>query len=215
MAPRVHSSCPASSTSWSACTGEQSKVFTVWMKSLVLNGYGCTVYDSGGAIVYRVDNYGSRCGGSVCLMDLHGTVVLNVVKKKLAFCRWEGFRWRSRSQKQEQRPWFTVTRPCRPFRWSHGRPAAWSCEFRCDTTGQVMVQYTIVADECGGGSGTKQGCRIVDEATGVAVAEVKRKVTPGGVALGEDVLSLVVEPGPDLSLVVGLVLVYGLINRTM
>ncbi|CAN6200235.1 unnamed protein product [Urochloa humidicola] len=210
MAPRVHSS-PASTSSPPppppACTGEQRKVFTVWMKSLVLNGHGCTVYDSGGGIVYRVDNYGSRCGGSVCLMDLDGTVVLNIVKKRLAVGRWEGYKWRG--QKREPRPWFMVTRAVRPFRWSHGgRPAPSSCEFRCDTTGQVMMRYTIVANEC--------GTKIVDEATGVAVAEVKRKVTPSGVALGEDVLSLVVvKPGPDLSLVVGLVLVYGLMNRTM
>ncbi|CAL5084807.1 unnamed protein product [Urochloa decumbens] len=215
MAPRVHSSPASASTSSQkpACTGEQRKVFTVWMKSLVLNGHGCTVYDSGGGIVYRVDNYGSRCSGSVCLMDLDGTVVLNVVKKKLSFGRWDGYK--GRGQKREPRPWFTVTRPVRPFRWSHCRSVPSSCEFRCDTTGQVMMRYTIVADECGGGSGRKQGCRIVDEATGVAVAEVKRKVTPSGVALGEDVLSLVVEPGADLSLVVGLVLVYGLMNRTM
>lgn len=60
----------------------------MWMKSLVLNGHGCTVYDSDGGIVYRVDNYGSaRCGGGgVCLMDLHGTVVLNIVKRVLILC---------------------------------------------------------------------------------------------------------------------------------
>ncbi|CAL5061080.1 unnamed protein product [Urochloa decumbens] len=213
MAPRVHSSPASTSSQNPACTGEQRKVLTVWMKSLVLNGHGCTVYDAGGGIVYRVDNYGSRCSGSVCLMDLAGTVVLNVVKRKLAFGgRWEGYRWRG--QKREPRPWFTVTRPAvRPFPWSHGRPAPLSCEFRCDdtTTGRVMMRYTIVAEQCG----TKQGCRIVDEATGVAVAEVKRKVTATGVALGEDVLSLVAEPGADLSLVVGLVLVYGLMNCTI
>jgi hypothetical protein len=78
------------------------------------------------------------------------------------------------------------------------------------------MRYTIAA-----GSGKHKGCRIADEATGVVVAEVKRKVTASGVALGEDVLSMVVaEPaaaGADgLSLVVGLVLVvYGLMNRTM
>ncbi|OEL14212.1 hypothetical protein BAE44_0024768 [Dichanthelium oligosanthes] len=214
MAPRVHSS-PAPSSPPTACTGEQRKVFTVWMKSLVLNGHGCTVYDSGGGIIYRVDNYGSRRSGSVCLMDLHGAVILNVVKKKLAVGRWEGYKWRA--QKQEPtRPWFTVTRPVRPFsQWSRSRPASSSsssCEFRCDTTGRVR-RYAI-ADECRAGSG-KQGCRIADEATGVVIAEVKRKVTASGVALGEDVLSLVVEPGTDLSLVVGLVLVYGLMNRTM
>ena len=55
----------------------------------------------------------------------------------------------------------------------------------------------------------------MDEATGLVVAEVKRKVTASGVALGEDVLSQVVEPGTELSLVMGLVLVYGLVYRSM
>nr|CAB3458934.1 unnamed protein product [Digitaria exilis] len=201
MVPQVHSS-PESSSSPATCTAEQRKVFTVWMKSLVLNGHGCTVYDSGGAIIYRVDNYDSRCGG-VCLMDLDGTVILDIIKKKLAFGRREGYRWRG--QKQEPRPWFTVTRPIRPFQWSHGHPA--SCELRCNAGG-VMTRYTITG-------GSKRGCRIVDEASGVAVAEVRRKVTSSGVALGDDVLSLVVESGADLSLVVGLVLVYGLMNRSM
>ena len=85
MAPRVHSSSPASSSSPPPATssaGEQMrKVFTVWMKSLVLNGHGCTVYDSGGGIVYRVDNYGARRAADVCLMDLAGNVVLQILKK--------------------------------------------------------------------------------------------------------------------------------------
>jgi len=61
--------------------GEQPEVFTIWMKSLVLNGSGCTVYDSAGSIVYRVDNYGARRAADVCLMDLAGNVVLQILKK--------------------------------------------------------------------------------------------------------------------------------------
>lgn len=60
---------------------EQPEVFTIWMKSLVLNGNGCTVYDSAGCIVYRVDNYGARRAADVCLMDLAGNVVLQILKK--------------------------------------------------------------------------------------------------------------------------------------
>ena len=60
---------------------EQPEVFTIWMKSLVLNGSGCTVYDSAGSIVYRVDNYGARRAADVCLMDLAGNVVLQILKK--------------------------------------------------------------------------------------------------------------------------------------
>ncbi|VAH42411.1 unnamed protein product [Triticum turgidum subsp. durum] len=82
---RVHSSpsFPSSSSpAAAACAGERSgKVFTLWLKSLVLNGRGCTVYDSDGHIVYRVDNYGSKCSDNVCLMDLRGNVVVNIHKK--------------------------------------------------------------------------------------------------------------------------------------
>lgn len=59
------------------------EVFTIWMKSLVLNGSGCTVYDSAGSIVYRVDNYGARRAADVCLMDVAGNVVLQILKKKV------------------------------------------------------------------------------------------------------------------------------------
>jgi hypothetical protein len=53
--------------------------------------------------------------------------------------------------------------------------------------------------------------RIVDGATGLAVAQVKRKTTPAGVALGADVLTLAVEPGVDRYIIMALVLVHGLI----
>lgn len=62
-------------------SSEQPEVFTIWMKSLVLNGSGCTVFDSAGSIVYRVDNYAARRADDVCLMDLAGNVVLQILKK--------------------------------------------------------------------------------------------------------------------------------------
>lgn len=43
--------------------------------------------------------------------------------------------------------------------------------------------------------------------------QVKRKQTASGVALGEDVLTLVVEPNVDHLLIMGLVVVCGLINH--
>ena len=72
---------PAARPSQLLVGGEQPEVFTIWMKSLVLNGSGCTVYDSAGSIVYRVDNYGARRAADVCLMDLAGNVVLQILKK--------------------------------------------------------------------------------------------------------------------------------------
>jgi hypothetical protein len=77
---------PATTTKTAAArsaqgSSEQPEVFTIWMKSLVLNGSGCTVYDSAGSIVYRVDNYGARRAADVCLMDIAGNVVLQILKK--------------------------------------------------------------------------------------------------------------------------------------
>ncbi|XP_037430413.1 protein LURP-one-related 11-like [Triticum dicoccoides] len=180
---------------------QQREVFTIWMKSLVLNGSGCTVFDSRGRIVYRVDNYGSHRSVDVCLMDITGSVVLQVLEK---FRRWEGYRcggW-DRADAPRRLPWFTVV----SNKWSRGP----RCEFRSDGH---AVRYKM-----DGGRRRQQAARaswIVDDATGLAVAEVKRKLTATGVSLGEDVLTLVVEPNVDHSLIMGLLVVHGLINHSM
>jgi hypothetical protein len=53
----------------------------------------------------------------------------------------------------------------------------------------------------------------VSDVDGAAVAEVGRKRTASGVALGEDVLTLTVGHAADRLLVVGLVVVCGLLSR--
>ncbi|CAN6306674.1 unnamed protein product [Urochloa humidicola] len=190
---------PATTTK-TAAGSEQPEVFTIWMKSLVLNGSGCTVYDSGGSIVYRVDNYGARRAADVCLMDLAGNVVLQILKKKLGFGRrWEGYRWSEQEQERRRRPWFKVVRA-----WAWRGPSRCTCELSGDDTAAATVRRYRMEDG-----------RIVDGATGLAVAEVKRKTTAAGVALGADVLTLAMEPGVDRSVIMGLVLVHGLINRAM
>lgn len=54
--------------------------YTVWMKSLVFHSNGCTVYDSKGDIVYRVDNYDTKGTQEVNLMDLRGRVLCTIYK---------------------------------------------------------------------------------------------------------------------------------------
>ncbi|KAJ1297173.1 hypothetical protein BS78_01G357400 [Paspalum vaginatum] len=201
---------PATTRTTAAARGRvhgshQPEVFTIWMKSLVLNGSGCTVYDSAGSIVYRVDNYGARRAADVCLMDVAGNVVLQILKKKLGFGRrWEGYRWIDQEQ-ERPRPWFKVARA-----WAWRGPSCCTCELSGgDST--AAVRYRM-GD---GRIAPARGARIVDGATGLPVAEVKRKTTAEGVALGADVLTLAVEPGVDRSIIMGLVLVHGLINRAM
>ncbi|CAL4922607.1 unnamed protein product [Urochloa decumbens] len=203
VAPPFSDDQPATTTK-TAAGSEQPEVFTIWMKSLVLNGSGCTVYDAGGSIVYRVDNYGARRAADVCLMDLAGNVVLQILKKKLGFGRrWEGYRWSEQEQEQEQRrrqPWFKVARA-----WAWRGPSRCTCELSGDDAAAATTVRRYRMEDG----------RIVDGATGLAVAEVKRKTTAAGVVLGADVLTLAVEPGVDRSVIMGLVLVHGLINRAM
>uniref|UniRef100_A0A0E0LPM8 Tubby C-terminal domain-containing protein n=1 Tax=Oryza punctata TaxID=4537 RepID=A0A0E0LPM8_ORYPU len=218
---RVYSSFPPPPPSPPppSSTSEQRKVFTLWMKSLVLNGRGCTVYDSTGSIVYRVDNYGSSCSDNVYLMDLRGKIVLNILKKKLAFGKWEGYKWSGGERQRDAASgaggaWFTVTRPCSSILFQRRRRPSSTCEFRSD--GGRAMRYKMDDGCCCCTGGKQQAwCRIVDDATGGVVAEVKGKTTAGGVALGDDVLTLTVEPNVDHALIMGMVLVYGLMNHTM
>ncbi|KAK0587398.1 hypothetical protein LWI29_022170 [Acer saccharum] len=57
--------------------------FTIWMRSLICHTNGCTVYDSNGDIVYRVDNYDQKCRDKVYLMDLRGQVLFTIRTKEV------------------------------------------------------------------------------------------------------------------------------------
>lgn len=57
------------------------ETFTVWMKSLVFQGNGCTVFNSDGEIVYRMDNYDTKCSSEVYLMDLQGKVLFTILRR--------------------------------------------------------------------------------------------------------------------------------------
>lgn len=55
--------------------------FTIWMRSLVFHSRGCTVFDSKGNLIYRVDNYDSKSCSEVYLMDLNGNVLFTLRQK--------------------------------------------------------------------------------------------------------------------------------------
>lgn len=59
----------------------KQETFTLWMKSLVLNGKGCTAFDSNGQIAYRVDNYNSSQRDEAHLMDQKGNVLFTILKR--------------------------------------------------------------------------------------------------------------------------------------
>ncbi|RLN22374.1 protein LURP-one-related 11-like [Panicum miliaceum] len=68
--------------------GEQ--VYTVWMKSLVFNGNGCTVYGADGGVAFRVDNYGCRGGREVFFMDRAGKTLIRIQRKSFGVFRRKG-----------------------------------------------------------------------------------------------------------------------------
>jgi hypothetical protein len=75
---------PRAATDPAAAAGkqqQQQQVYTVWMKSLVLSGHGCTVYGEDGRVAYRVDNYACSRSREVYVMDSDGRTLLKLLKK--------------------------------------------------------------------------------------------------------------------------------------
>ncbi|KAF3448543.1 hypothetical protein FNV43_RR09256 [Rhamnella rubrinervis] len=189
MANKVYPQSP----SVSAYMNSERETFTIWMKSLVYQTNGCTVYNSQGQIVFRVDNYEDKCSNEVHLMDLQGNVLCTIRKKKLqAFGGWVGYRWNG-SDIDKDKPWFQVKRSY----------SSLACEITVDQCDKYWIMRLTAAG--------KAGFKIVDGDRAI-VAEAKQKQSSTGVALGNDVLSLEVEGDKDHSLIMALVTVYGLIR---
>ncbi|XP_047056248.1 protein LURP-one-related 11-like [Lolium rigidum] len=185
-------------------TGDENQkvVYTVWMKSLVFNGHGCTIYGQDGRVAYRVDNYACTRSREVFVMDTGGKTLIKLLLKKNFgfFSTWQGYSCCDGDDAAaDQQPWFSVRKEYRVLK--NGRAAV----VRVAAGGKA---YTI--------DGALRGSeyyRVSDDADGASVAEVRRKRTSSGLALGEDVLTLTVGPAKDHLLVVGLVVVCGLISR--
>ncbi|GJM91977.1 hypothetical protein PR202_ga08400 [Eleusine coracana subsp. coracana] len=172
---------------------KQAAVYTVWMKSLVFNGNGCTVYGADGGVAFRVDNYGCRGGREVFFMDLTGKTLISIRRKSFGvFKRWEAFRYTDDGEEAKKR-WFSVQKV-------HKNGAA------VKVHGSTGRAYRI--DGCS----RKSDYRIIRAEDGEAVATIERKQTVSGVVLGEDVLTLAVGSEVDHLLVMGLVVVCGLMN---
>ncbi|KAF8762478.1 hypothetical protein HU200_009447 [Digitaria exilis] len=184
----------------------EKQVYTVWMKSLVFNGHGCTIYGHDGRVAYRVDNYACSRSREVYVMDSDGKTLLKLLKKNFGvFKTWKGYSYRDGPAGLEQensKPWFSVKKDNRILKIKGGQHSGRAVVTVC-MSGKV---YKI------DGVSSKSEYRISD-ADGEVVAEMKRKQTVSGVVLGEDVLSLTVSPAADRLLVVGLVVVCGLFSR--
>ncbi|KAJ1390762.1 Tubby-like, C-terminal [Sesbania bispinosa] len=180
----------------------KQETFTLWMKSLVLNGKGCTVFDSNGQIVYRVDNYSCKCIDEAHLMDQKGTTLFTIVRKQYSLPRfWEGYR--SPATRNDQRgPSFRIYKT---YRISRG-VSTYKVKLGLDKNQPYAHKIE---------SSTSKSAFKISDQFGVLVAELRRKKSSCGVDFGDDVLTMVVEPNIDLSLIMGLVVAYSLINCHM
>ncbi|KAK1669478.1 hypothetical protein QYE76_057637 [Lolium multiflorum] len=127
-------------------------------------------------------------------MDHAGNTLIRIRRKGFGmFKRWEVCH--VAGEKEEATPWFSVRRAEKSGPAVTMRGGAGAC-------------YSV--DGC---CARKSDYRVISG--GAVVAEVARKQTATGVVLGEDVLTLTVEPEVDHLLVLGLVVVCGLMNRSL
>jgi uncharacterized protein YxjI len=190
-----------SSESHHQCLSSKKETYTVWMKSLVFHSNGCTVYNSNGNIVYRVDNYDRKGRREVNLMDLKGNLLCTIKKRLLALGCWEGHKYcrNSNFRSQEQQPWFEVKK-CLNLT---GKIA---CEIKAGSQNLCIERMSI---------GKSIAFRIVNKLDGKIIAEAKQKQSSSGVVLSNDVLTLNLAAGTDHSLIMALITVYGLICGLM
>ncbi|XP_060211064.1 protein LURP-one-related 11-like [Lycium barbarum] len=195
------SSSSSSSINSSNCYVSPSReIFTLWMKSLVYHGNGCTVYDSKGQIIYRIDNYNIKRSKEVHLMDSNGRVLFSIRNRKVpVFGHWDGYKWSYDGVTSKELPWFQVRKIHKVRRGDN--TSYYNVILGCNSEAS---SYNIIL-------GTTS-IKIVNQ-TGRLVAEVKQKQASSGVLFGNDVLTLVVEPHVDHSLVMALVTVCGLIHH--
>ncbi|PSS04160.1 Protein LURP-one-related like [Actinidia chinensis var. chinensis] len=193
---KIHPQTQRIPTCSSSYMTSEKESFTIWMKSLVFHGNGCTVFDSNGEIVYRIDNYNTKSSNEVYLMDLQGKVLFSIRRKKLSiFGHWDIYRWSGSQMKK----WFQARKNCNIL----GGDMA--CQVILGRDKAKSIGYRIL------GLTGKLEFKITDN-RGELVAEVKPKQLSSGLMLGDDVLTLVVEPQIDHSIIMALVTVYGLMT---
>ncbi|KEH21051.1 protein LURP-one-related 4 [Medicago truncatula] len=193
--------CSVSNDQCHISRSNKRETYTVWMKSLVLHSNGCTVYDSNGNIVYRVDNYDKKGRREVNLMDLQGNLLCTIKKTLLAFGCWEGYKYCNNSNfgSQEEQPWFQVKRCTKIIT---GKVA---CQIKVGSQNLCIERIS---------TGKSFAFRIVNK-NGEIIAEAKQKQSSSGVVLSNDVLTLDLAAGTDHSLIMALITVYGLICGKM
>lgn len=115
---------------------------------------------------------------------------------------WEGYRSTRTAETNLKKPDFQVRQNFNILRRNS------DCEviLGLDTNQPYNYVMTSLNSKC--------ACKIVDN-VGDIVAQLKRKEAGSGIVFGKDVLTMEVKPCVDHSLIMGLLVVYSLINSIM
>ncbi|KAF8007586.1 hypothetical protein BT93_K1554 [Corymbia citriodora subsp. variegata] len=180
---------------------------TVWKKSsMSFQGTdGFTVFDQRGRLVFRVDNYSRRgqCasggGGGLVLMDGVGNALLTLRPQVLSMqCQWHAYKGEnSYGKRTPDLRVFSMRRSSLLFH--NNKSEAEVFLGGCGKHGQAP-DFTIE------GSFTRRNC-IIRSSTGEIAAKISRKRVNTTVLLGDDVFSLVVQPGFDPELAMAFVVI--------
>ncbi|WVZ88229.1 hypothetical protein U9M48_034772 [Paspalum notatum var. saurae] len=197
---------------------QQQQQYTVWKRSSM--GFqgtdGFSVYDSAGALAFRVDNYSRRrklFAGELVLMDGQGSPLLALRPQIFSMHdQWNCYRASEETQGKRTRPHQQLfsMRKCSVLQKGHEAEVSMSPSGRStassDHTGLQQGRRPSFWVE---GCFRRRSCKICD-GDGVEVARIVRKkaeAPSSSLTLGDDVFSLVVQPNVDCAMAMAFVIV--------
>uniref|UniRef100_A0ACD5YBT7 Uncharacterized protein n=1 Tax=Avena sativa TaxID=4498 RepID=A0ACD5YBT7_AVESA len=189
--------------------------YTVWMRSSM--GFqgtdGFSVYDAGGALAFRVDNYSRRrkiFAGELTLMDGHGAPLLSLRPQIISMHdQWNCYTVPEEGQTKRQQ--LFSMRKCSVLQ--SNREAEVYMSSACATTSSSPASDhapSLWIEGCF----RRRSCKIRRASDGEEVARIARKKAGAAgstgkapLMLSDDVFSLVVQPDIDCAMIMALVVV--------
>ncbi|KAL4592516.1 hypothetical protein LXL04_005514 [Taraxacum kok-saghyz] len=180
--------------------GGEPTSLTVWRKSLFVGCSGFTVLNSGGDLVYRVDNYGCPRRQDVVLMDAPGNPVLTVSRNKKVNMVDNWLVYEGEVSSKKQKP-ICCAKKGIDFLFLRSKAKRLAQVYRAPYDEKTGGGTYVIE-----GSYMNRSCKVLDESRNVLVEIRRKETTRKGVSLGLEVFVLVVNREFDSGLAMGIVL---------
>lgn len=193
---------------------ERPSVLTVWKRSsMSFQGTdGFTVFDQRGRLAFRVDNYSRKNScllGGLLLMDGAGKALLTLKPQVFSIQhQWNAYKGEEGDLINSPKPnkIFSMIKSKSFFFHNSDKNIAEAQVFLERRSGQNKVTIDQTPDFRIEGCFWRRNCKIKNR-NGEVVANIARKKVNDRVLLGDDVFSLVVQPGFDAQLIMAFVIV--------